>query len=106
MKSSVESSISAKVYMILTEEEVLKLGGGGFYIFNLVGFDYNDANSGLKKAINALFRKHGEYRICQLATDVVADSPEMKLPTLLSELRINAKDLPITPLKEVEGDYY
>ena len=91
---------------ITNHKDIEKLGGGGFYIFNLVGFDFKDADNGMRKAISALFRKHGEYRICQLAADVVADHHDVTLSYLLSKLSKDAKDLPITPLEEQEGDYY
>ncbi len=88
------------------KDNINKLGGGGFYIFKLVGFDYKDADNGTKKAISALFRKHGEYRICQLAADIASGYPDMVLPALLKQLKHNAELLPITPLEEQEGDYY
>ena len=85
---------------------MIKIEGGGRYIFDLVGEDYNDADSGTKKAIAALFKKHGEYRICQLAADVLVTHPDVSLPSLLAGLARDAELLPIVPLEEQEGDYY
>ena len=90
----------------IKKEKINKLGGGGFYIFDLVGYDYKDADSGMRKAISALFRKHGEYRICQLAADAIIDRTDVTLPMLLRIIAKDAEDLPITPLEEQEGDYY
>ena len=85
---------------------MIKIEGGGRYIFDLVGEDYNDADSRTKKAIAALFKKYGEYRICQLAADYVDEFSGVSLRSLLKSIAERAELLPIKPLEEQEGDYY
>ncbi len=99
-------SYSSQITNHIDKEEVLKLGGGGFYIFNLVGADFNEVNDRMRISISNLFKKHGEYRVCQLAADFVADVPDTTLSSLLGWITKKADLLPITPMSEVEGDYY
>ncbi len=91
---------------ITNHKDIEKLGGGGCYIFNLVGEDFNKVNNRQRIAITNIFKEHGEYRVCQLAEDYVAEVPDATMVSLLSHVFERAKRLPVIPLSEREGDYY
>lgn len=62
------------------------VGGAGFYILDLVGLDYNDADAKTKAGILQKIEKHGETVLCDLAARVVADHPEIKLGPLFKKI--------------------
>ncbi len=69
-----------------SEDNIKKLGGAGFYILDLVGLDYNDADKKTKAGILKKIEKHGETVLCDLASRVVEDYPDIKLGKLFSEI--------------------
>ena len=83
-----------------------KLGAGGIYLFNLVGYDYADADVKLKKSVATLLARHGEHKICQIAEQYVDTIPDATLGGLLKHLSSKAKHLRVHPEPEVEGEYY
>jgi hypothetical protein len=88
------------------KDDIAKLGGAGFYIFNLVGYNFDDADNKLKIAINELVDKHGAFKICELSQNYVDEFPDASLPDLLQWIRVEAPKLPTIPLSEREGEYY
>ena len=58
----------------------------GVYIFNLVGYDYNEADKKLKKAIENLVTIFGEEKLCSYADYLVAGQPDITLPVLLKRI--------------------
>ena len=89
-----------------TEEEttdVLKgVGGVGFYIFNLVGFDFKDADNKTRSAIDQLITQYGEMRIAAYADYLVGIEPGIKLLKLLQRINHGIADFVMT---ETEPDY-
>ena len=77
-----------------------KLGGIGFYIFALVGYDYNDVDAKTRGLIDQLIVRHGEYKLAYMADEYVAEQPEIKLRPLLSKIEENAFYFEMPELEE------
>jgi len=63
-----------------------KIGGVGFYIFNLVGLDYDKVDSKTKAAMLKKVDKYGENVLCNLADRVVEEYPNIVLADLFREI--------------------
>ncbi len=77
-----------------------KLGSVGIYIFNLVGYDYNEVDAKTRCAIDQLIVKHGEYKLCYMADEYVEEQPEIKLRALLNMIKEKAPYFVMPPLEE------
>jgi len=81
------------------------MGGAGFYIFNLVGFDYNEVDDKTRAHINKLIGIYGEERLCDIAHYVKNGTPDIRLPGLLSKIdAIGPYYDPLVEEKETEGE--
>jgi 5-methylcytosine-specific restriction endonuclease McrA len=67
-------------------EDIEKIGGAGFYIFNLVGYNYDDVDAGTRALMNQYIYKYGETRLCRIAAHIFEDYPEITLRGLLGKL--------------------
>jgi hypothetical protein len=74
----------------INRDDIKELGGAGFYIFNLVGFDYGEANGRLRKSINNLVDKYGEEQLCEIAYHIRAQYTQIDLHPFLKEIRERA----------------
>ena len=82
--------------------ETIKKGGAGIFIFNLIGFSFEDADIKTKKAIEQLIVHYGEDKLCAYAEYLVEGQPEITLPTLLKRIN-NGIDL-FVPTKVVADE--
>ena len=65
----------------------LNKNGVGFYIFNLLGFDYAEAkDKKIEAAILQKVAKHGEVKLCQAADRIIGDYPDIDLWKMMSKL--------------------
>jgi len=62
------------------------VGGAGFYIFDLVGFDYDDADKKTKAGISQKVDKYGETKLCQAADRIKEDYPDIDLWKLMGKI--------------------
>jgi hypothetical protein len=85
---------------ITNHKNIKNIGGAGFYIFNLVGYDYKEADTGTRNAIDQLITNHGEYKLCYMADDYVNADPGIGLRLLLEKISKNAKSNMMPALKE------
>jgi len=92
------------LYSHNTNHNDIKNGGAGIFIFNLVGFKYEDADIKTKKAIEQLIVHYGEEKLCAYAEYLVEGQPEITLPTLLKTIK-NGIDLFVPTGVKVEGYY-
>ena len=83
-----------------------EIGAAGFYIFNLVGYNYDDANKGLKIEISRLIKKYGEGQICEIADQFIAEVPNATLPALLQRIKEKADHLQIDSVEPIDVEYY
>ena len=84
-------------------KNIKNIGGAGFYIFNLIGYDFKEADIKDRNEIDTLINQYGEYKLCTMADRFIIDSPGMKLRPLLKKLE---KDAPYfdMPVLENEGE--
>ena len=73
-----------------------KIGSVGFYIFELVGYDYADANAKTRCAIDQLITVYGEARIAAYADYLVGIQPKIPLRTLLRRINHGIADFVMT----------
>lgn len=85
---------------ITNHKDIEKLGGAGFYILDLVGLDYKDADKKLRAEISQMITKYGEYKLCYMADEYVEEQPEIKLRPLLSKIEEEAFYFEMPPLEE------
>ena len=88
---------------ITNHKNIKNIGGAGFYIFNLVGYDYKDVDNGTRIEINKLIEIHSEYKLCYMADDYVERNPEIKLRSLLKKIAENVAYYEM-PEKVAEGE--
>ena len=92
------------LYSHNTNHNDIKNGGAGIFIFNLIGFNFEDADIKTKKAIEQLIVHYGEEKLCAYAEYLVEGQPEITLPTLLKRIN-NGIDLFVPTGVKVEGYY-
>ena len=92
------------LYSHNTNHNDIKNGGAGIFIFNLIGFNFEDADIKTKKAIEQLIVHYGEDKLCAYAEYLVEGQPEITLPTLLKRIN-NGIDLFVPTGVKVEGYY-
>ena len=88
---------------ITNHKNTKNIRGAGFYIFNLVGCDYNDCDTGTYNLINQLILQHGDYKLCYMADEYVEQDPGIGLRPLLGKINDNASGFPM-PALEKEGE--
>ena len=96
--------VTPSLYSQITNHNNIKNGGAGIFIFNLIGFSFEDADIKTKKAIEQLIVHYGEEKLCAYAEYLVEGQPEITLPTLLKRIN-NGIDLFVPTGVKVEGYY-
>lgn len=77
---------SSQITNHIKKEELKSIGGAGFYILDLVGYDYNDADDKTKAEISKLIDIYGEEKLCEMAHHVKTTSTEIRLAELLKKI--------------------
>ncbi len=89
-----------------SKDNIEQIGGAGFYIFSLVGYDFDEADSKTKAALVQLIDKYGEYKLCVMADEYKEKIPDIELRPLLARIAdkaeayvVDIKDKHETPRK-------
>ncbi len=77
-----------------------KIGSVGFYIFELVGFDYADVDTKTRCAIDQMVTVYGEAKIAAYAEYLVEIQPDVDLRKLLRKLNNGIADFVMTAEEE------
>jgi hypothetical protein len=104
--NGVSKLVTPSLYSQITNHNDIKnMGGAGFYIFNLVGFNYDDADNKIKAAISQLVNKYSEYKVCAMADRYVQENSNIGLRPLLAKIEENAPFYEMPAEAKVEGYY-
>ncbi len=87
-------------------DNIEQIGGAGFYIFSLVGYDFDDADSSTKAGLAQLIDKHGEYKLCVMADEYKEEEPDIDLRSLLARIADNVDTYTVKDKDETAKETY